>query len=170
MVCLSVRYQFRKLVENRDSSPEDYSRHCPCAIVVIALVPLWSLCHCVLLLARACFPKGPLHEPAAAMWSGVEEAERRELARISGQSPYSHDVTDVLQASVTPVPRLYAHSKNTAFSVFCAPGVVQILKNDFCVILLHLAPPPDSCKNNFFFNTSAKDSCYTVNFETPRIT
>jgi len=41
--------------------------------------------------------RGPLHDPAAAMWSGVEEAERRELARISGQSPYSHDVTDVLQ-------------------------------------------------------------------------
>ena len=55
--------------------------------------------------------EGPPHDPAASIWSGVEEAERRELARISGQSPYSHDVTDVLQVSVTSVsPYLLSHT------------------------------------------------------------
>jgi len=34
---------------------------------------------------------------AGVMWPGAEDAERRELSRISGLSPHSHDVTDVLQ-------------------------------------------------------------------------
>lgn len=39
----------------------------------------------------------PRSRSSGLIWSGAEEAERRELSRISGLSPHSHDVTDVLQ-------------------------------------------------------------------------
>ena len=49
------------------------------------------------------FP-GPSRGDAESMWTLVEDAERHELSRISGLSPHSHDVTDVLQVGFSPSP------------------------------------------------------------------